>query len=164
MRDKNRVYVASSWRNDLQPWLVQKLRDNGFEVYDFRNPVEGNDGFRWSEIGLASEDCTNTEFIEALSTPTADAGFKLDFDAMKWADIVVLVLPCGRSAHLELGWAAGAGKITAVLLAEHETVPELMYKMVDCISPDPTSLLDWLRTEVWCTAEAWTEATNPNQE
>ena len=55
---------------------------------------------------------------------------------MGWADAFVLVMPCGRSAHLELGWAAGAGKPTAILLSDGE--PELMYKMVDdiCVSID----------------------------
>ena len=30
----------------------------------------------------------------------------------RWDDTFVLVLPCGRSAHLELGWAVGQGKRT----------------------------------------------------
>lgn len=53
---------------------------------------------------------------------------------MKWADTFVLVLPCGRSAHLELGWACGQGKQTLILLDKME--PELMVKMVDhlCVS------------------------------
>ncbi len=46
---------------------------------------------------------------------------------MVWADACVLVLPCGRSAHLEAGYFAGAGKPLLILLADGE--PELMYKM-----------------------------------
>jgi hypothetical protein len=48
----------------------------------------------------------------------------------------VLVMPCGRSAHLELGYAVGAGKKSIILLSDGE--PELMYRMVGvdsiCIS------------------------------
>ena len=47
---------------------------------------------------------------------------------MESADVVVLVMPCGRSAHLELGFAVGQGKPTIILLSDGE--PELMYKMV----------------------------------
>lgn len=47
---------------------------------------------------------------------------------MKWADVCVLVMPCGRSAHLEAGWFVGAGKPTLILLENGE--PELMYRMV----------------------------------
>jgi len=59
----------------------------------------------------------------------------------------VLVLPCGRSAHLELGWAAGQGKRTAILLDGPQVTPELMYKMVDHISTDAFDLLGWLGVE-----------------
>ena len=34
-----RIYVASSWRNALQPGVVTKLRRDGHEVYDFREPA-----------------------------------------------------------------------------------------------------------------------------
>lgn len=30
-----KIYVASSWRNEYYPEVVQKLRDAGFDVYDF---------------------------------------------------------------------------------------------------------------------------------
>ena len=45
-----RIYLASSWRNAEQPELVIKLREWGHEVYDFRNPEPGDEGFHWSEI------------------------------------------------------------------------------------------------------------------
>ena len=44
------IYLASSWRNVLQPEVLRQLQDAGNEVYDFRNPGPGKDGFRWSEI------------------------------------------------------------------------------------------------------------------
>ncbi len=70
---------------------------------------------------------------------------------MQRADTFVLVLPCGRSAHLELGWAVGAEKRTAILLdpdpKTNTVTPELMYKMVDHIALDALDLLDWLGVE-----------------
>jgi hypothetical protein len=78
--------------------------------------------------------------------PRATEGFESDFDAMKNANTFVLVLPCGKSAHLELGWAVGAGKRTAILL-EDPMEPELMYRMVDHLAPSLDDLLDWLGVE-----------------
>ena len=46
--------------------------------------------------------------------PLAEKQFSADLDALKWADTCVLVLPCGRSAHTEAGWMAGAGKKVVV--------------------------------------------------
>lgn len=130
-----KIYVASSWRNTLQPDVVAALRPSGHQVYDFKNPRPGGDvGFAWAEIAPGWEAWTQERYRELLDHPIAKAGFASDFNAMKWADTFVLVLPCGRSAHLEIGWACGQGKQTVVLLQPME--PELMVKMCDhlCIS------------------------------
>ena len=39
-------------------------------------------------------------------------------EALRACDGCVLVLPSGRSAHLEAGWAAGAGKRVVVYVPE----------------------------------------------
>jgi hypothetical protein len=57
-------------------------------------------------------------------------------NALEKADVTVLVLPCGRSAHLELGYAVGASRFTVVLLDDPMSEPELMYLMCSkiCVS------------------------------
>lgn len=128
-----KIYVASSWRNLIQPTIVEQLRAAGHEVYDFRNPAPGNKGFGWSALGMGlSTDWSPAMTREALQHPISQAGFKSDHDAMVWADTFVMVLPCGRSAHLELGWACGAGKRTIILQIERQE-PELMYLEADSI-------------------------------
>ncbi len=125
---KKRIYVASSWRNDQQFDVVSALRVAGHEVYDFKNPAPGNNGFAWSAIDPDWKNWTPSDVVRMLTESTvAYEGFKLDFDAMKWANEFCLVLPCGRSAHLEAGWALGAKKPTSILLTPME--PELMYKL-----------------------------------
>lgn len=131
-----RLYVASSWRNPRQPHVVAQLRDAGHQVYDFRNPHhEGpptavKHGFAWSEIDPDWQRWTPEQFRKALGHDLAEAGFAADFEAMRWATAFVLVLPCGRSAHLEAGWAMGLQVPTAVLL-DAESEPELMYKLTE---------------------------------
>ncbi len=141
-RTTENIYVASSWRNDFQPFIVLLLREAGFNVYDFKE----DGGFGWSSIDRNWQGWTNEEYIKALDHPLAKAGFKLDFDAMQWADTFVLVQPCGRSAHLELGWAIGAGKKTAIFL-RNEIEPELMAKMADLVTDRAIDLLAWLGVE-----------------
>lgn len=122
----HKIYLASSWRNPEQPCAVEILRNAGHEVYDFRNPPGGiENGFRWSEIDPDWDNWTAERYREGLKHPLAKQGFNSDFDGMKWANVGVLLLPCGRSAHLELGWMAGAGKRTIVLTKDGQE-PELM--------------------------------------
>ena len=64
---------------------------------------------------------------------------------MQWADACVLVLPCGRSAHLELGWFVGQGKATCVLhKADDPIEPELMAKMCDAQFELVEDVILWL--------------------
>lgn len=131
-----KIYVASSWRNERQPDVVAALRGAAHDVYDFRNPRDGDNGFHWSQIDPEWKTWSPEKYRSCLSHPIADAGFRSDMDALRWCDVVVAVQPFGRSASLELGWAAGSGRDTILLLADGE--PELMVKMCDeiCISMD----------------------------
>lgn len=140
------VYVASSWRNPFQQAVVHMLRAARIDCYDFRNPAPGVSGFAWSEIDPDWQTWTADQYVKALDDPIAVEGYRRDMDAMERADAFVLVLPCGRSAHLELGWAVGAGKRTAILTQDGEE-PELMAKMVDHISTSAFDLLGWLGVE-----------------
>lgn len=140
------VYVASSWRNPYQPAIVSLLKAAGIDCYDFRNPAPGVKGFAWSEIDPDWLAWSAKAYVEALQHPVAEEGFRRDFEAMERADAFVLVLPCGRSAHLELGWAIGAGKRTCILTHDGEE-PELMAKMADHIATDTMDLLAWLGVE-----------------
>ncbi len=114
-----RIYVASSWRNPHQQTVVAELRQAGHDIYDFRNPRPGDTGFAWSEIDPDWMKWSPETFRKCLNHPIAKAGFTSDMEALTACDACVLVLPCGRSAHLELGWAAGAGKRTAILTQAH---------------------------------------------
>jgi hypothetical protein len=130
-----RVYVASSWRNKYQPDVVTKLRVAEYEVYDFRHPEPGNEGFSWAQVepGYGDWPCDVRAWHRMTSHKIARAAFKLDFDAMKAADACVLVLPAGRSAHLEAGYfASGAGKRLVVLMPESQE-PDLMYLMANAV-------------------------------
>jgi len=81
----SKIYVASSWKNKYQQDVVKFLKEKGHDVYDFKNPTYGNTCFSWSDS---------------------------DFNGMKWAEICVMVLPCGRSANTEAGWMKGFGRKT----------------------------------------------------
>ncbi len=139
-----RIYVASSWRNIYQQDVVRALREAGHEVYDFKNPPHGNGGFKWALIDPSWEEWSTREYITNLKHPVSESGFKSDLDAMEWAEVCVLVLPCGRSAHAEAGWMQGSGRRTIVYIPEKQE-PELMYKLFEIVTDDINMIIDSLK-------------------
>ena len=122
-------YLASSWRNPYHCVILKGLVDLGYEVYDFKNPAPGNTGFKWPEVGLDGLTWDAAHYVECLEHPVAQAAFALDKGAIDRCDVLVLLLPCGKSAHLEAGYAAGKG-IPVYVLIDDNAEPELMYNLL----------------------------------
>ena len=141
---KRKIYVASSWRNEYYPDIVVRLREAGHEVYDFRNPPSGDEGFKWSSVSEDYMAWTPQEYREQLGHSKAERQFRNDIEAMEACDTCVLVLPCGRSAHTEVGWFAGRGKKTVVYISERQE-PELMYKLFDGVCCTMEEVIECLR-------------------
>lgn len=143
------IYLASSWRNPLYPEILAALREDGHVVYDFR---QANSAFHWREIDPEWEQwpMQPDRYVAGLEHPLAVRAFDTDMNALDTADTCVLALPCNRSAHLEAGYAVGQGKPTGVLLIDSDAYGapneiELMYRMVDFITPRLADLRAWLK-------------------
>ena len=140
-----KIYVASSWRNEYFSTLVELLRGAGYEVYDFRNPGDGGDGFRWSDISADWLEWSPREYRdELMNNPRCDRQFANDVNAMESCDACVLLLPSGRSAHTEAGWFAGRGKKVIVHIPVKQE-PELMYRLFDAVTTTESELLEALK-------------------
>lgn len=135
------IYVASSCRTGEAVYkLVNALRHKlsaSDTVYNFLEPKSGAVGFRWEEIDIDHAQWTHWAWLRALETPQAQRGFDRNFEAMRRADLCILLLPCGRSAHLEAGWCKGRCKklfIYGKACVSAGSTPwehDLMYKMAD---------------------------------
>jgi hypothetical protein len=140
-----KIYVASSWRNEFYEDVVSLLRAAGHDVYDFRNPPSGDEGFKWSCVAEDYMDWAPQEYRKQLMHPKAVRQFDNDIRAMESCDVCVLVLPCGRSAHTEAGWFAGRGReVYAYIPVRQE--PELMYKLFTGVCCTMDELLEALAT------------------
>ncbi len=104
-----KIYVASSWRNKYYPEVVEALRAAGHDVYDFRNPPHGGNGFRWTDIDENAPNWSFEEYSEGLHHPKAERQFAADLEALEWADTCVLVLPAAAvPTPKPVGWPAPA--------------------------------------------------------
>lgn len=83
--------------------------------------------------GVNWQDWTPEEYRTALQHPIAIRGYEYDITALRACDACVLVLPSGRSASWEFGYAMGQGKRGAVV--QFGTVePELMYREAEILT------------------------------
>jgi hypothetical protein len=151
-----KIYVASSWRNGYQQEVVAKLRALGHEVYDFRGPGSGwgedgggPGGFSWSEVDPAWKSWPDDveRYRLGLDHPRAVEGFNRDMDALKRCDACVMVMPCGPSTSMEMGYAVGANKLVGVYMPAIRE-PDLMVKMADVITTRWDCIELWLNVDV----------------
>ena len=142
---KSYIYVASSWRNTYQPGMVRILREAGFTVYDFK--TDGFGGFTWDDIDTLWRFWRPDQAIAALHDERCERAFDSDIGALDKATALVLCSPCGISAHLELGYAAGKGIPTAIFYdLAYPVDPELMTKVADFHTTDYEALVTFLRS------------------
>lgn len=135
----SRIYIASSWKNKYQQQLVEELRKRGHKVYDFKHPCGRNDVPVWESVSvtqnLRSAYVENRlkggEFKRMLLDRLSVERFKEHFSAMQDADTCILLLPAGRSSHIEAGHMNGMGKRVFVMDTSKEVTPELMYLALD---------------------------------
>jgi len=101
-----KVFISGSLRNPKIPQLGVDIRDLGYEVFDdwFGCGPEADDN--WQKY----EHTRGRTYEEALDGQAAHNIFDLDFRNICTSDISILILPAGKSGHLELGFALGMGK------------------------------------------------------
>jgi hypothetical protein len=135
-----RIYVASSWRNEFQPTVVAALREDGHEVYDFKD----SEGFHWYEVDPLWKSWTPDEYITGLSHHCAERGFNRDMQSLKECDVCVMVMPCGPSASMEMGWACGTGKKRVAVYIPAIREPDLMVKMAELVTASLEDIRAWV--------------------
>ena len=103
-----KIYIASSVKNEKEVLdLAKVLRDHGHQVDAFCEERPGRKVFRESDI----KDIEKYDAKEFLKLPEVRKGFREDKKWIDWSDCIVQLLPCGKSASLELGYGVGSGKL-----------------------------------------------------
>lgn len=120
----NKVYVIGSWRNPKVTELANKLRQIGFYVFDDWMAAGPTADDNWRDY----EKQRGRTYKEALAGSAANHVFFYDKDHLDSSDVVVLLLPAGKSGHLELGYGLGRGKPGYILMEEEPERYDVMYK------------------------------------
>lgn len=135
------VYVIGSLRGPHVPKVAANLRASGFDVFDdwFAAGPEADDYWRTYEIDRGHN------YEQALSGYAARHVFGYDRSHLDRCDAAVLVLPAGRSGHLELGYFIGSGKPGYILLDDEYDRWDVMYGFAALVTRDLDKIIEDLR-------------------
>jgi hypothetical protein len=138
------VYIASSWKNAVDVRrLANGLRFAGHQVYAFCEEGAGHYSFDFRQ----AKDAGALTAGEMLKTDQARHAFEADKGGLDWATDVILLLPAGRSSHLEAGYAVGLGKRLFIVAAPVAGEWDVMYAFADAICESFAELLAALGKE-----------------
>jgi len=123
-----KIYIASSWKNEAECLrLANDLRARGHEVDCFCDRSQGRFVFHYREIGPPDELDAVTFFEDTRS----QRAYREDKHHLDWAEVVVMLLPCGKSAHLEAGYKRGQGGHLFILGDFPKGEIDVMYGFAD---------------------------------
>lgn len=112
-----KYFIASRWRNrDSVLALVHKLRAKGKSVYCFMETDNYHSIDEDPEAVMkafeATDNWRHSDMVESI--------FKKDMDALRASEELILLLPAGKSAHIEAGAAYGMNKHCIVIGEQKE--------------------------------------------
>ena len=120
-----RIYLIGALKNGAIPDVARRLRSYGHDVFDaWWAPGPEADKF-WQSY----EESRGHSFGVALAQPFSQHIYAFDKFWLDWADTGVLVMPAGKSAHLELGYLLGRGLPGYILLPEEPADWDQMYNL-----------------------------------
>lgn len=130
-----RVYVAGSFSNRERVRDIGKsIRDYGYEAYVFCDLTEYT-----FVMGMKFREKYDLEMVTPMVINTAPELYNIglkNLDELTKCDALVLVLPCGRSAHLEAGYMVGRGRPIYLIGPMERGEFDAMYVMFDGIYAD----------------------------
>src|SRR5208282_6746819 len=97
---KPAVYLIGSLRNEKVRLLGNELRAAGFETFDDWHSAGPEADDHWRSY----EKTRGRSYREALAGHAADNTFAFDLRHIHRCGVGVLVMPAGKSGHLELGF------------------------------------------------------------
>ena len=135
------IYVAGSLRNPNMPTVRDALKQALPEHRVFMD---------WYSAGPTADDhwkeyyqSQGLDYLSALKEPASVNVYNFDKKHIDMSDYMVLVLPAGKSGHMELGYQIGRGKQGIILLdgSADEERWDVMYQFASLVTYDINTVI-----------------------
>ncbi|KKK86420.1 hypothetical protein LCGC14_2763450, partial [marine sediment metagenome] len=120
-----KLYLIGSLRNPEVPVVSESIRALGFDVFDDWHAAGELADTAWRDYELTR----GHTYAEALRGYAARHVFDFDMGHLNAADAAVLLLPAGKSGHMELGYVLGQGKPGYILFPEVPDRWDVLYQL-----------------------------------
>lgn len=123
------IYIIGSLRNPLIPKIGDSIRALGLQAFDMWHAAGPEADDYWRDYHRER----GNSYKDALASPEADNVFNFDKKHLDMADMAILVMPAGKSAHLEAGYMIGQGKKVYILFDEEPERYDVMVKFATAV-------------------------------
>ncbi len=141
MKNKTKIYIMGALANPNIPFIGNKLRKLGFEVFDdwwAPGPLADSYLKHYAKI-------RKLNYKETLKTHAAKHIYEFDKEHIDQSDIAILVMNAGKSAHLEFGYFIGSGKPGYILFDKEPARVDVMYQFATNIFFQECDLFEELK-------------------
>lgn len=135
------IYLIGALKNWSIVSLANQLQKMGFDVFaDWITPGPDADTYL-----LKYAKMRGWSYKKALESYAATHVFEFDKYHIDRSDLVIMVMPAGKSGHLELGYARGCGKPGYILFDKEPARFDVMYKFATGVFFAEVDLIHELR-------------------
>jgi len=136
------IYVIGSLRNPEIPQFANEIQALGIEAFsDWFSPGEAADE-KWRDYSKAR----GLTYKQALESYGARQIFEFDLRHLNRCDAVVMLMPGGKSAHLELGYTIGRGKPGFIVFNEEPERYEVMVQFATKVFFSREEFFEYLKS------------------
>ena len=124
-------FVSGKWRNrDNVRSLAEKIRNSGKTAYCFFDAKHNQDRLEEDphesmQKFEATPNWRNNSYVKHV--------YESDMNGLRESEVFIMLLPAGRSCHIEAGTAFGMGK-KCILIGEQKEA-ESLYLIFDTVFP-----------------------------
>ena len=140
-----KIYLAGSLRNReyITTTAIELQKQLGCEVFADWAATSADADDNWKHY----EQSRGFSYVEALKRPAAQNVYLFDKKHIDESDIMIVAMPAGKSAFLELGYHLGNGKPGYILLESNNDRWDVMFNFATGVYDKLSELVGGIKSE-----------------
>ncbi|ATW26955.1 hypothetical protein [Candidatus Formimonas warabiya] len=144
-----RIYISASWKKRvLVRELAETLRAHNHEVFDFTDPECRRNHETPPEMFPEQFDPVKHIYSQYLNRKEWRNAVNENREAIKWADLIILLLPCGIDATADWALGIGMGKHSIIVGYPDKGDRSEVHLWADALLNSVEEVVPWLEAHM----------------